>query len=386
MTTPAYAFKNVLIVSANEGHARVDRDFLKKSRILHPKIAASSVDARRHLAKHGADLILCDGTLADMDGFDFIRSLKADKKFADIPALMVTTDNERDNVLEAVKIGFAGYLVRPYSEAAFLKHLAMARQTALFAREERERTRLARRDILAGRHDAAIEALEAVVETPDLAPKYFEEGMRCLAEEQYDPAIAAFNKAVKLNTLFAEAYLGLATAWKAKGNTDKARSCLRKAAAACARQRNYQELKERFVEHLKKDKDNFNPFFAVGNELMADRDYTGALGSYINAVDLTPKRGDVYVEMGKAYHFLRRPEHALKAVNKGLKLQKDNPTGKALYKSFTGKNYGDLPTMEEFQADSGPEHMNLPLMLRGALYIAGLASDFIHRSKASNYA
>lgn len=384
MTTPAYDFTNVLIVSANDGHARVDRDFLKKSRILQPKIVASSAEAMQRLAKHGADLILCDGTLADMDGFDFIRTLKASKALADIPTLMVTTDNQRESVLEAVKLGCAGYLVRPYSQAAFLKHLAMARQTALFAREERKRTRLARRDIQAGRHDAAIETLEAVAETPDLAPRYFEEGMRLLAEQQYDPAIASFNKAVKLNALFAEAYLGLATAWQAKGNTDKARAYLRKAAAACARQRNYQELKERFVEHLKTDKDGFNPFFALGNEFMTDRDYGAALSSYIHAVDLAPKRGDVYVEMGKAYHFLRRPEHALKAVTKGLKLQKDNPTGKALYKSFTGKNYDDLPTMEEFHAGVAP--MKLPLMLRGALYLAGLASDLISKSKATNYA
>mgnify|MGYP000959033330 FL=1 len=379
MNTPAELFKNVLIVSANEGHIRVDRSFFKGVRIFQTRTAASGAESMAYLRKHRADLVMCDAQLADMTGVDFLRGLANEPSLATIPAIMATTRNARQAVLEAVRAGCAGYLARPYSQAAFDKHLGFAMRSALFAQEKERSLRKARADLAAGREDEAVAGFEAVTAAPDEATRHFREGMAHLAEKRFDPAIAAFDRAVTLNALYAEAYLGLASAWQAKGNTDKARKYMRQAAAACARQRNFQELKDRFAAYLQQDKDGFNPFVALGNEEMSRRDYGAAIGAYAHAVELTPRRGDVYVEMSKAYHFLRKPQQALKAVTKGLRLQPDNPAGKTLYKRFTGKSYGDIETMEDFQKSASP--MKLPLFVRGALYVAAIATDLASKGR-----
>lgn len=388
-------FNSALIVTSNPGHAKVDRGFLKRTGIGVGGIGVggTSVDgaeaggvvesgdkALRFLKKHGADLIICDTTLTDMDGCDFIRLLKADPAFASIPVLMTGVDVGREAVLDAVKLGCAGYLVRPYSQAAFHKHLQLAAHAAAFAREERAALRAAGR-VAANDPDAAVKVLETVEARPDEAPRYFKEGMRFLAQEKYDPAILSFNKAVELNAVFAEAYMGLAEAWLGKGNQRNYRKYLGKAADVCTRQRRYRELRERFVEMLKHDGDGFNPFFAAGNEAVRERDYKAALAALANAADLTPERGDIYVEMSKTYHFLRRPEQAVKAVTKGLELQGDNSAGRDLYRRFTGKEYGALPTMEEFQSEAQPREAKLPLFMRGVLFVAALALSGLGRGK-----
>jgi len=379
MNAPAELFKNVLIVSANEGHIRVDRSFLKGVRIFQTRAASSGAEAMAYLKKHGADLIVCDAELLDESGVAFLREIKSDASLAAIPAIMASAANERQAVVDAVKAGCAGYLARPYSQASFQKHLGLAMRAALFAREKQLAVARAKADLAEGKNDEAVAGLAAVVADADDATRHFREGMAHLAEKRFDPAIEAFGRAVKLNALYAEAYLGLASAWQAKGNPEKARKYMRQAAAACARQRNFQELKDRFLAHLEKDAEGFNPFFALGNDELRKRDYGAAIGAYAHAVELTPRRGDIFVEMGKAYHFLRKPEHALKAVSKGLRLQPENPAGKVLYKRFTGKSYGDIETMEDFQRSANP--MKLPLFVRGALYVAAVATDLASRGR-----
>lgn len=366
-------FRSVLLVSGREGHLRVDRDFLKKARVFTPKCLPSADGALAFLAKNGADLVIADEVLADGTGLDLLRRVKADPRLSATPVIMTTLDKGKPAALAAIAAGCDGYLIRPYSLAAFFSHLELARQSALFATQQRADLAAGRLAAESGQAKAARAAFDQVLAGPDQAPRHFAEGMTHLAAGRLDPAIVAFNQAVTLNRLYAEAYLGLAQAWRAKGGERNYRKYLRQAAEVTLRARRFEELKERFVAALAGDQSGFNPFFAVGNEQLRARDHAGALASYRAALEFSPKNGDIFVEMAKAYHFLRRPDLAVKAVSKGLALQESNMTGQVLYRRLTGASHGDLEA-----AGRGPARTDaagLPWPARLAFYLAGLVTE-----------
>ncbi len=125
-----------LIVSAHQGHSRVDRKSLSAARVAFSRTVSSAAAALEHLGKHGADVVLVDETLDDATGWDFVRALKADPALADIPVIMLGAALSKPRVLEAIGLGCTGFLLRPYSMDAFLRHLSLARQSCTQLRQE----------------------------------------------------------------------------------------------------------------------------------------------------------------------------------------------------------------------------------------------------------
>lgn len=62
-----------------------------------------------------ADLIICDLTMPNMDGFEFVAKLRdhEDSNIASIPVLILTGHIEQENVEKAVELGIHGYLKKP---------------------------------------------------------------------------------------------------------------------------------------------------------------------------------------------------------------------------------------------------------------------------------
>jgi CheY-like chemotaxis protein len=59
-----------------------------------------------------------------MDGLEVLRRAKADPRLRDIPVIMVTSREQDSDILEAVKIGAADYLVKPFAPTDFLARVA----------------------------------------------------------------------------------------------------------------------------------------------------------------------------------------------------------------------------------------------------------------------
>ena len=381
-TTPAALFATALIVGASDGHAKVDRDFLKRARIFAVRHCASGADALAALRRDGLTLVICDDKLADMDGRDFVAALRADAALADTPVILTAVTGAKADVVSAVKLGVAGFMLRPYSEATFQRHLTMAAHMARFAAAERAALARAVRKEAAGDAAGAQRAFAAVAEAPDTAPRLFEEGMAALAVRDVERAILAFHKALALNKLYVEAHLGLARAWLAKGSTRQYRHYMKQAASACARERRFVELRDQFVALLAADEAGFNPFLALGHELLGERHYTAAVSLYRLALELAPKNADAYVGLSKAYHFLRRPDLAERAARKGLMLNERHLEARTIYRRLTGLRDDAIPGLEA-PADRTAT-LRLPLLLRGVLYLAGLATETLVRSRRTS--
>lgn len=59
------------------------------------------------------DIIILDLNMPKINGIEFLGILKGDDYLKYIPAIILTTSNNRKDVLECYKIGIAGYLLKP---------------------------------------------------------------------------------------------------------------------------------------------------------------------------------------------------------------------------------------------------------------------------------
>jgi len=77
--------------------------------------AGDGREALEVLKTHSVRLILSDINMPNMDGLEFLKNLKSNESWAKIPVIMVSTEGSQAKVLEAVELGAAGYVKKPFT-------------------------------------------------------------------------------------------------------------------------------------------------------------------------------------------------------------------------------------------------------------------------------
>ena len=65
--------------------------------------------------KYNIDIVLLDNWLPDMTGVDILKERKLDQRFADIPVIIVTVNNDSVNLIESFKNGADDYITKPFN-------------------------------------------------------------------------------------------------------------------------------------------------------------------------------------------------------------------------------------------------------------------------------
>ena len=77
--------------------------------------AGDGQEALAVMALHRVDLVLSDINMPKMDGLQLLASLKASLQWQKIPVVMITTEGGETKVAEAVRLGAAGYVRKPFT-------------------------------------------------------------------------------------------------------------------------------------------------------------------------------------------------------------------------------------------------------------------------------
>ena len=77
--------------------------------------AGDGQDALALMAQHRIDLVLSDINMPKMDGLQLLASLKASPQWQKVPVVMITTEGGETKVAEAVRLGAAGYVRKPFT-------------------------------------------------------------------------------------------------------------------------------------------------------------------------------------------------------------------------------------------------------------------------------
>jgi putative two-component system response regulator len=84
------------------------------------------------LQKVVPDLILLDIAMPEMDGYEVIKKLKANRKTRDIPVIFLTSRDDPGNELEGLSLGAIDYVSKPFSPVLLVQrienHLLIAAQ------------------------------------------------------------------------------------------------------------------------------------------------------------------------------------------------------------------------------------------------------------------
>jgi len=81
-------------------------------------------------------LCCCDIRMPRLSGLDLLRRLKACPRLADLPLVLVSSASDRDTVAEAVQLGAAGYVLKPFQADEAAAKLGLLLQQALARRAE----------------------------------------------------------------------------------------------------------------------------------------------------------------------------------------------------------------------------------------------------------
>ena len=70
------------------------------------------------------DLILLDVNMPNLDGLETLKAIKANPATAGIPVMMVTSEGEREQLIQAIQSGATQYLTKPFTEDDLIAHIA----------------------------------------------------------------------------------------------------------------------------------------------------------------------------------------------------------------------------------------------------------------------
>jgi putative two-component system response regulator len=69
------------------------------------------------------DLILLDVDMPDMNGFEAIMRLKADRRYSGIPVIFLTSKNDEQSEMKGLALGAADYIFKPFSPPLLTKRI-----------------------------------------------------------------------------------------------------------------------------------------------------------------------------------------------------------------------------------------------------------------------
>lgn len=76
--------------------------------------AENGKDGIEMAGKVKPDIILCDIMMPEVDGYEVIRALKANRSTATIPFIYVTASGEKSEVQLAMDLGAGGFIRKPF--------------------------------------------------------------------------------------------------------------------------------------------------------------------------------------------------------------------------------------------------------------------------------
>lgn len=292
MTSRNSSLPGVLLLSESEALAALDRRALRDAGVARIRVMTSGIQAARILAglttdSQGfqPDIVVCGQKLADMDGEQFCAILRLHPRLLALPILLILPNDSEVEQLRTLGCGASALLGRPYSVTSLKEQLV----TLAASQPRLTQLQQAARYTDTKAFDAAVATYGILLKPVRQPEDYFRVGMQCLQQNRWNNAINAFQRALRNAQIKGEAELGMAVAWKGKGDLSRFRAWLAKAAATFVRARRWHRARAAYARLLQEDPTAKSPFLSQARQLMRQGLYDEAADTLAQGFEVTPK-------------------------------------------------------------------------------------------------
>ena len=112
-----------LIVDDFSTMRRIVRNLLKEIGYQNADEAEDGAVALAKLKAGAFDFVVSDRNMPNMNGFELLRSIRADANLKGLPLLLVTAEAKKEDIITAAQIGASGYIVKPFTKATLEEKL-----------------------------------------------------------------------------------------------------------------------------------------------------------------------------------------------------------------------------------------------------------------------
>ena len=112
-----YLSRKALIVEDEATSRKILRGILQNIGFIQIEEVESGEEALSKLQDDTIGLVLADWHMSGMSGLELLKHIKNDQTRQHPKVLMVTAESRQANILEAVRAGVDGYIMKPFSKA-----------------------------------------------------------------------------------------------------------------------------------------------------------------------------------------------------------------------------------------------------------------------------
>ena len=107
----------ILVVDDFSTMRRIIKNLLRDLGFTNTSEADDGLTALPMLKTGNFDLLVTDWNMPGMQGIDLLKAVRAedDDKLKNIPVLMVTAEQKKEQIVEAAQAGVNGYIVKPFT-------------------------------------------------------------------------------------------------------------------------------------------------------------------------------------------------------------------------------------------------------------------------------
>jgi two-component system chemotaxis response regulator CheY len=71
------------------------------------------------------DMVICDVNMPRMDGFTFIKNVRQQEEYRDLPIIVLSTEGEERDIQTGMRLGANMYMVKPAEPEKLLRNVKM---------------------------------------------------------------------------------------------------------------------------------------------------------------------------------------------------------------------------------------------------------------------
>lgn len=117
--------KNLILIVDDSEFVRSYHSYILEQAHFQVITAVDGSDGLEKLYSNDCDLILSDINMSNMDGYEFIRRVRADEKYKSLPIIIVSTEGEGKNKAKGFAAGANLYIVKPCSPEMMVENIRM---------------------------------------------------------------------------------------------------------------------------------------------------------------------------------------------------------------------------------------------------------------------